>query len=509
MYILKTEKGSLPLVVLVAVLLLGTVGFYFISITTLDLDISHGTLSKTQSRHAAEYGLQQYLKHFKAEIFEEPEVPTSGYFPDEEKKEAYYETLSVKDVDVEVTPGVGGGVPIHDTGLYSMSPPVESSFEYEEDLSNELDGEEGQFAVSGVFNPNLNSKEFYIAFYTPIEDMIKIYVYRPRAQDGIRLLKEFSVPELAGCVYDALDISVVWDSNHKAPFVYVGLGFLSDNLESFIVSVYEYQPVVDHLILLTQNSSPVREDEEPLFSLSGIWNKKLSSKELFLTTFSDHKLETYNNYPGMGGSFVKLIEKDVNKKSIDTEAVWDENINSRVLYLGALDFEEEIARFYSLQTGEQFLPIGKLTTTQDTLGLAGDWDETLNASTLFVTLGSKEDETMETYQYYPVEDYLEKMGKMNKFRGTLAMDVVLGDFSEAILIDSQPGRLKEVFTERRRAYIIGKSLNIDDEEREHELARTTLDSLIELECTRYGRRKTVLNHLKVLEVEYDPLDINY
>lgn len=487
--LLRSEKGMLPVIVLMAILLLGTVGLYFISTSTFDLDASLNLANKAQSKYAAEYAMQQYLKNLKAQIFGEPGVPTKGYIPDENIKAAYYDLTSNGTMQMQVAVSYQPGQP----NLYHINPPVDNDFS----LLKAFNEQASAVSVSGIFNKTLNAAEFYIAFLLKDQNKVRLYRYQPQSGAGVELLTDIS--NVTG---DSLALTAIWNDVYQATSIYIAVA----NRDAHTVTVYGSWPYVGTDMHQVDQISMAPD----MISMTGVWDKNLQVPELFLTVLSGGNTQTYNSYPTLDGRFLSLASQGLNAKAIGTAAFWDENISSSIVYIGVLEANNNKASFYSLYPHQDnhysFLNSLDVSANCVQIGLGGYWDQSLNSIFLYTAVGDEAARTVTPYFSLPqIGGGWTALQPKTTPVGNISIAGVYYDFPEVLLLTGVPVIRYVTYTSTQPATVIGKSLKINDAGQEIETARTTINVSAEIQYSQEGEQGVkTLEYVRVLNAEYDP-----
>ncbi|MCT4612719.1 MAG: hypothetical protein N4A47_05045 [Clostridia bacterium] len=440
---MKDSRGSVSLLLVVALMLLTLIGIYGLSITMTTYKIAKLDSYKSLSDSLAEDGLKRYLKEVadfyknKTDIVDADGFNSSGDILNSLGtvigKYTYDYDRTNDNIFVDYVLKKKSKTKFYDHSIYSLTPPIETQFT---PLTHKLPLNAGQIDISGVFNKVVNILETYAVTYDTSDSTLKVFLYQSFVDDRYNLKSEISIKDLykqkdassiktSLSMQDDLEIQALWNPNYNSVEVYIAIG----DKEAGIVDVFRINPYLEpieyeHVDTLT---SPFKQ-----MVFGGVHEKNMNDTELFIGLLTDTKFTLYNSYPTIGadGRFNMTSadfadDLNITAERIDMTVIWNKILNATNIYVGTVPTSNDKVNYYL------FLPhISEEVVNQTELELntanqgadfaanqitvCGYFDEAFNTVQLYSVIGDYEANTLNSYMRF--------IGESNWNKEAVAMD---------------------------------------------------------------------------------------
>jgi len=352
---MRDERGSIVVIAIIAVLTLSIMAISLTKGTMLGSKNSFLNINKEVSDSYAEHGISLFLERMKLYVLNEE---SGGFNLDKEfldgaKKEADLNINFSGDV-LDYTSTVDhilkkyDGANNYKSSMYSFNPPIEEIFNKRGNFKvNTPIRDFGQISISGDFNDNFETLEFYMLTHDIDANNIILNSYNPFVDDNkMEEIDTISVENLYNLKFsgnkhtilnaeDNIEIRAVYDKGFSNMVVYILVG----KKDIGDVDIFEYQPYktsnkFKHLV--TENYTNLTK-----VKLVGFYSPSLEATELFILACENNNDIKINAYIPVvaSGNFEIVDTFDVNANlgrnlvDFSSYVYWDENMYSTNMYI--------------------------------------------------------------------------------------------------------------------------------------------------------------------------------
>jgi len=466
---IRNNKGAVSVIIIVVVLILSLIAIYGLRISGNNYEIVILKGEKKKSNSLSDHALNKYLERIVAyyENGEDITLPagfneSSDVMDGLEKVGSYsysYDPTESIVVDKFVLQKrTKTKQYIH--RMYHLNPPLDTVFT---PMTDQLEKDMAQIAISGIYNEIVNSLEFYAVTYDDREGMLRLYSYQPFIDDGFAMKSEILVNDLykiknpastkdSLSLHDDIDVDVLWNSNFNSLEVYLAIG----DREAGEIDIFRNSPYIDatsyeHLETLAEPFNQM--------AFAGVYDMNINDIELFITLLKDDRVVFYNSHPTLGvdGEFAKTLVDFADDimgtfDRIDMTVLWNRTLNSSNMYVSTVaDTNDEAAYYLFLpHINEQVVKQTELTMNAATMGagfevsqiaIGSYFDDNFNAPQLYSAVGEYTGNTIKTYTRFIGESAWNAESAPKDVKegvGRLSIAAAFAPLTEVVLANSSP-----------------------------------------------------------------------
>lgn len=542
---LNSEKGNILILAITAVMILSFISINLLEGTILSSKTSYLGIHKEKSDSYAEHGVSVFFDRIETYFIDKEEAGfiLSKTYVDDARNDGEL-AVEFRDDPVEYTLEEEHILKDYnetdklETTIYNFNPPIEEEFEPIQYFKDNTPIENlGQIAISGDFNDNFKTLEFFVIAHDIDNSQIKLYSYRPFIdKTRFNLETTISITDLynlksVGNKYTELDleddveIQTVYDAGFSNLITYISIGKKSDDkIDIFEYNPYKLNSKLSHIVEL-DSSSFIKS------KLIGFYSPSAMAAEIFILTLEEgNKINVRSYIPIVSkDTFEQLeiltIDEVAKGKIIDFSAsvIWSDNLNATNMQIGVItsdDLDEKTVTMYSyypyvedaineisgmnLEKNSTIPFFADFNPTHIDLVSYSDSEQIGTVFTVLV-LGDVENKRITTHIGYPEFNTFNKHSEIllntDESVGRLSVGAVNSDISEVVLINPTSIYEKKRYNiESTFNNIIAKAFD----HTENEISRTTynLDAIFEyIEPENTGER--TVTETKVINYNKD------
>lgn len=498
---MKKRQGSVSLYIIVVMTIVTLIATLFLRSFVLNISSQTKGIRKLESEMISEHGITMVKNELYRRILAKEEgvidIPPQTIYKD--TKDIIDKGVKVLGVDVEIFGDeLGEKESIYrlvqregfenTLGLFSKHHQIE--VEFKEMLANNGEtyttntstlGRTGIAKITGVYNETTLVPDYYIVSLTKDGTSISIHSYNIITSDGsLEFIGEYDIKSMLKKYDNTLDIEKIsWDEDIVTQAVYdkslevlvLYIGIKIDNA----VYIYMYEPYSLDNSDLTFIAKHEEDNEIEQISIKGVYSEAMGTVELVVTTQFENTIKTslfIPLLPDLGFDEVINITLSSDKiRAMDTGYVWDCSKGTNTLIYAVIIEKDRANKVLFLEgyphinsSVEQIMEIEEEREGDSlyTIAIGLLKDDDVGGTTLIAAVGDYENNEIVTrsglIELRSWEEGTRKAIKLGDTEGVgrLSMAMVGGDFSQTILMNSEP-ILEEVVYDVENVYIEGKT----------------------------------------------------